>query len=197
MDTRTRLLDGFEAQLLDEGYLGVSTAELAQQAGIQRPSLYHHFPDGKQQLFTEVAMRMIEADAARVTDALASSDELRSRLVELAMIHADDPRKATLWQRIYDGTRYVDDETRTLVSTRYVEDLLRPATALMRTAVEDRELRDLDPDFLMNAFFGMATVVQEMPPDVAMPVDKRPARRQTARELAEQVVDVFLAGAGA
>ena len=197
MDTRTRLLDGFEAQLLDEGYLGVSTAELAQQAGIQRPSLYHHFPDGKQQLFTEVAMRMIEADAARVTDALASSDALRSRLVELAMIHADDPRKATLWQRIYDGTRYVDDETRTLVSTRYVEDLLRPATALMRTAVEDRELRDLDPDFLMNAFFGMATVVQEMPPDVAMPVDKRPARRQTARELAEQVVDVFLAGAGA
>ena len=52
MDTRTRLLDGFEAQLLDAGYLGVSTAELAQQAGIQRPSLYHHFPNGKHQLFS-------------------------------------------------------------------------------------------------------------------------------------------------
>ena len=197
LDTRERLLDGFEGQLLDSGYLGISTARLAAEVGIRRPSLYHHFPAGKEQLFSEVALRMIATDAQRVSGALAAPGGLRARLVALAMLHATDPRRSALEQRIYDATRHVSDETRTLVSTRYVEDLLAPVSALRRAAVDAGELRDLDPDFLMNAFFGMASAVQGIPDDVGMPPDERGPRRRTARAAAEQAVDVFLAGAAA
>lgn len=195
--TRDRLLDGFEAQLLEAGYLGISTAALAAQVGIRRPSLYHHFPAGKEQLFSEVALRMIATDAQRVRDALAEPGGLRARLVALAMLHATDPRRSALEQRIYDATRHVSDETRTLVSTRYVEDLLAPVSESIRDAVAAGELRDLDPDFLMNAFFGMASAVQGIPEDVGMPPDKRGPRKRTARAAAEQAVEVFLTGAAA
>ena len=142
-------------------------------------------------------MRMIAADGQRVADALAVPGGLRPRLVALAMLHARDPRRAALEQRIYDATRYVSDDTRTQVSTRYVEDLLAPVSAMMRRAVESGELRDLDPDFLMNAFFGMASAVGGIPEDVGMPPDRRGPRKQSAEAAAEQAVDVFLAGASA
>ena len=196
-DTRERLLDGFEAQLLDAGYLGISTNALATAAGIRRPSLYHHFPGGKEQIFSEVALRMIATNADRVADALGTTGDLRERLVALAMLHVTDPRRSALEQRIYDATRYVSDETRTLVSTRYIEDLLVPVSRMMRAAVASGELRDLDPDFLMNAFFGMAAAVQGIPEDVGMPADRRGPRKRSATAAAEQAVDIFLAGAAA
>lgn len=195
-DTRERLLDGFAEQLLERGYRGTSLEALAKAVDIRRPSLYHHFPGGKEQLYTEVALRMIEEDADRLAAALAVSDQLRPRLQALALLHADDPRKQALDQRIYDATRYVSDETRTLVSTRYVDGLLVPVNRMMAAAVKAGELRDLDPSFLTSTFFGLAGAVPGIPDDVGMPPSKRGPRRQTAEQAATAVVDIFLKGAG-
>jgi AcrR family transcriptional regulator len=196
-NTREQILDGFADQLLESGYRGISLKEITEAAGIQRPSLYHHFPNGKEQIYTEVALRMIETDASRVQEALSTPGGLRSRLGALALLHADDPRKIALDQRIYDATRYVSDETRTVVSTRYVDGLLSPVQAMMAGAVAAGELRDLDPDFLTSTFFGMAQVVQGIPEDVAMPPDKRGGPRPTTADLADGVVEMFLSGAAA
>ena len=194
-NTREQVLDSFADQLLESGYRGVSMKAISDTVGIQRPSLYHHFPDGKEQLYTAVALRMIESDAARVQQALATPGGLRARLGALALLHTDDPRKVALDQRIYDATRYVSDETRTVVSTRYVEGLLAPVNDMMADAVAAGELRDLDPSFLTSTFFGMAQVVQGIPEDTAMPPDKRGGPRPEATELAAEMVELFLSGA--
>jgi len=196
-NTREQILDGFADQLLESGYRGISLKTITEAAGIQRPSLYHHFPDGKEQIYTEVALRMIETDAARVQQAISTPGGLRDRLGALALLHADDPRKIALDQRIYDATRYVSDETRTVVSTRYVDGLLAPVQAMMASAVAAGELRDADPDFLTSTFFGMAQVVEGIPEDVAMPPDKRGGPRPTTADLANGVVELFLSGAAA
>lgn len=193
--TRELILDGFADQLLESGYRGVSLKTIADAVGIQRPSLYHHFPEGKEQIYSEVALRMIDADAARVQTALATPGGLSERLRALALLHADDPRKVALDQRIYDATRYVGDDTRTIVSTRYVDGLLAPIQAMMADAVAAGELRALEPAFLTSTFFGMAQVVQGIPEDVAMPPDKRGGPRPTATDLADRVVELFLNGA--
>jgi AcrR family transcriptional regulator len=194
--TREQILQGFTDQLLDVGYRGISLQSITDAVGIKRPSLYHHFPDGKEQIYTEVALRMIDDDAARVAAALADHRDLKGRLVALALLHTDDARKAALDQRIYDATRYVGDETRTLVSTRYVEGLLSPVTDMMRQAVSRGELRPIEPDLLMQTFFGMTGAVQDIPEDVGMPPDRR-GSRSPALDMAEKVVDLFLRGAGA
>ncbi len=196
-NTQEQILDGFADQLLESGYRGISLQRLADSIGIQRPSIYHHFPGGKEELFIAVALRMIDADAARVQEALATPGGLRPRLVALALLHSDDPRKVALDQRIYDTTRYVDDETRTLVSTRYVEGLLQPVNTFMAEAIAAGELRDLDPGFLTTTFFGMTEVVQGIPEDVAMPPEHRGDSRPPVAEIAVQVVDLFLDGAAA
>lgn len=196
-NTREQILDSFADQLLESGYRGVSMKTIADTVGVRRPSLYHHFPDGKEQLYTAVALRMIESDSARVQQALSEPGGLRAKLTALALLHTDDPRKIALDQRIYDATRYVSDETRTDVSTRYVDGLLAPVNGMMASAVAAGELRDLDPDFLTSTFFGMAQVVQGIPEDAAMPPDKRGGPRPATTDLAEGVVELFLSGAAA
>lgn len=195
--TRERILDGFADQLLDLGYRGISLGAITEAVGIKRPSLYHHFPDGKEQIYAEVALRMIGADIARLDAALADNDGLRDRLLALAMLHDGDARKVALDQRLFDATRYVSDETRSLVSTRYVGGLLTPVRDLMAEAVRAGELRDIDPQLLMQSFFGMAGAVQGIPEDVGMPADERGGSPPQQDALAAQVVDLFLEGAAA
>ncbi|MDJ0954215.1 MAG: TetR/AcrR family transcriptional regulator [Acidimicrobiia bacterium] len=193
--TRDRILDGFADQLLEVGYRGMSLQVITEAVGIKRPSMYHHFPDGKEQIYTEVALRIIDADAARVEAALTENEGLEERLVALAMLHTDDARKVALDQRIYDATRYVSDDTRTVVSSRYVAGLLAPVRKMMASAVAAGDLREEDPELLMETFFGMAGAVQGIPDDVAMPPDKRGGGRPPAVELAHRVVALFLEGA--
>ncbi|OFW53583.1 MAG: hypothetical protein A2V75_09050 [Actinobacteria bacterium RBG_16_70_17] len=194
-NTRELILDGFADRLLESGYRGVSLRAITNAVGIQRPSLYYHFPGGKEQIYAEVALRMIETDAARVQEALSTQGGLRERLRSLALLHADDPRRVALDQRIYDATRFVSHETRTTISTRYMDGLLAPVQAMMADAIAAGELRDLDPDLLTSTFFGMAQVVRGLPDDVAMPPDKRGGPRSTADDIAAEIVELFLNGA--
>ncbi|MDJ0663008.1 MAG: TetR/AcrR family transcriptional regulator [Acidimicrobiia bacterium] len=195
--TKERILDGFAEQLLDVGYRGISLQAITDAVGIKRPSMYHHFPEGKEQIYVEVALRMIEADGSQVNAALAGNEALRDKLVALALLHSEDPRKTALDQRIFDATRYVSDDTRTLVSTRYVAGLLTPVRNLMAEAVAAGELRDEDPGLLMEAFFGITNAVPALPEDVGMPPAKRGGPRPAAIELANRVVTLFLEGAAA
>ncbi|MCP3998577.1 MAG: TetR/AcrR family transcriptional regulator [bacterium] len=196
-NTRERILDGFAEQLLDVGYRGISLQAITDAVGIKRPSMYHHFPGGKEEIYTEVAQRMIDADAALVADALSGNETLENRLVALAMVHTDDPRKAAFDQRLFDATRYVSDETRTVVSTNYVNGLLAPVRSMMADAIAAGDLRDEDPELLMQTFFAMTTAVQDLPEDVGMPPDKRGGKRPATIELAKRVVALFLEGAAA
>lgn len=195
--TRERIIDGFADQLLEYGYRGISLQAVTEAVGIKRPSMYHHFPDGKEQIYSEVALRMIEADTVRVAAALSSSSDLEDRLLALAMLHTDDARKVALDQRIYDATRYVSDETRTVVSSRYVAGLFAPVREMMADAIAAGELRGEDPELLMQAFFGMAGAVQGIPEDVGMPPDGRGEHKSDPVAVAARVVELFLSGARA
>ncbi len=193
--TRDKILDGFADQLLEFGYRGISLQSITDAVGIKRPSMYHHFPQGKEQIYTEVALDIIDKDAARIAAALADNDNLEGRLLALAMLHTDDARKVALDQRIFDATRYVSDETRTVVSTRYVEGLLAPVRQMMADAIAAGHLRDEDPELLMQTFFGMTNTIPGIPDDVGMPPDKRGGKRPAIEVLAERVVKLFMLGA--
>lgn len=193
-DTRERILAGFADQLLDTGWDGISLDHLATAIGIRRPSLYHHFPGGKEELFTAVALQLIDRTAARIDAALAAPD-LTAQLTALALVHADDARQAALDQRIFDATRHVSDATRSTVSRHYLDRLLAPVEARMAAAVAAGELGPHDPWLLMQTFLEMAQVVAGVAEDVGLPPAERGEALTTPEELAAQVVALFLHGA--
>ena len=196
-DTRSRILDAFADELLANGYPGVSLDRIARSVAIRKASLYHHFPGGKEEMYTEVAMRYIAESERVLQTALATGGGLAEQLTAVVTLFArgDGPSTA-MGQRLFDATRQVGDGTRSAVSHRYVAALITPVTELMAAAVARGELRAADPGFLAWAFLELATVAEPMPDDVAMPPEERGGDGPDP-ELPRRVVDLFLRGAAA
>lgn len=155
-DTRTEIMDAFADQLATDGYQGISLIAVARTAGIRKPSIYHHFPGGKEELYTAVALRFISELRERIVSALDPSAPLEDALIALGDAVADESaRSITVEQRIYDALDHVAEDTRTTVSTDYVSNILDPVRELFSRAVDAGDISG-DPWFLMNCFLHLA-----------------------------------------
>ncbi|WP_416903405.1 TetR/AcrR family transcriptional regulator [Micromonospora echinospora] len=155
-DTRSQIMNAFGEQLAAAGYPGISLVGVARSVGIQKPSIYHHFPGGKEELYAAVALRFIEQLHDRLVTALAAEGPTDHKLRVLAVVAAEHSTRAISFeQRIYDALDHVSDETRGTVSQTYVRDILDPVVALFAHAVEVGEVVG-EPWFLMNAFLHLA-----------------------------------------
>jgi len=94
-DRRGDILQLATEAFVTHGYAGTSMADLARAIGIQKASLYHHFPS-KQALFVacvtegyEGAVRRLEA--IRADRALTDSDRIRAAMEEIYRINLTTP----------------------------------------------------------------------------------------------------------
>jgi AcrR family transcriptional regulator len=92
---RQDILDHAVRLFLDRGYAGTSMSDLARAVGIQKASLYHHFPS-KEVLFTacvtegfEDAVRRLEA--IRRNEALSDVARIRAAMEELYRVNLTTP----------------------------------------------------------------------------------------------------------
>jgi TetR/AcrR family transcriptional regulator, lmrAB and yxaGH operons repressor len=80
LPTRDRILQEAKRLFQQRGYYAVGTAEILAEAKAPKGSMYHHFPDGKEQIAIEavnsirsdvlVLMRKLEADGCSVADTI-------------------------------------------------------------------------------------------------------------------------------
>src|SRR5690606_34975381 len=94
-DTRTQILAVFRRHLISAGYDGLSLTQLATDAGIRKPSLYHHFPGGKEELFVDAALAFIDEQHRAIVAAVEDDTDLRQQLVRLAQTSADAVRRTS------------------------------------------------------------------------------------------------------
>jgi AcrR family transcriptional regulator len=64
-----------------QGYAGVGTEEIAQRAGVTRGALYHHFRDGKEELFRAVVVQISAETVKRVAHAAHTTEDPWEALV--------------------------------------------------------------------------------------------------------------------
>lgn len=154
-DTRTQIMDAFGDQLSATGYPGISLVEVARTVGIRKPSIYHHFPGGKEDLYAAVAVRYIETLHDGIGQALVHGGTLEERLVALATAAAEHGGATISFeQRVYDALDHVGAETRNRISRLYVAEILDPVAALFAAAVAAGDVAG-EPQFLMNAFLHL------------------------------------------
>jgi len=79
--TRERLLAEAARQFAQYGYAGASLRKLAAAVGIQAGSIFHHFPDGKQQLYHEIRSSILRTLGVRLEE-LRHTDLLPAAAIE-------------------------------------------------------------------------------------------------------------------
>ncbi len=78
--TRERILSAAVACVGRAGFTRSSIDEIAAEAGVGRATVYRHFPDGKDQLFTETIAHEVEVFFVRLADHVADAPGLAARL---------------------------------------------------------------------------------------------------------------------
>lgn len=159
-DTRSTIKQVFARHLARLGYEGLSLEAVAKEVGIRKPSIYHHFPGGKETLYAEVTRDHIDEQAARLATALDGDGDLEDRLVHLVVGIADPAGSATSFgQRIFDALEAVDPDTRRDLSEEYVARLLKPVEELFAEAIGRGELVGPDAGLMSTAFLHLARAV--------------------------------------
>lgn len=152
---RTRILDIARQLFHERGYKAISMRDIAGDAGIRQPSLYYHFPQGKEQLFVEVTEREFERHRRGLERAISQAGpSLGERLNAvsgwfagqpplnmLSMMHIDMPALSQEHkQRLFDASRRA---------------IFQPLRRLFIEAQAAGEIRAINPDLLTGAFIAL------------------------------------------
>ena len=153
-ESRTRLLDAAERLFHGRGYHAVSMADIAKALGIRKPSLYHHVPGGKEELFVEIAERNFKRHKEGLTRAIGMEDTLQAQLRAasrwmiahaplglLAMLQNDMPALKAAHVAHLEG--------------QLMTSLWAPIRRPFETAKAQGKIRSVDVDTFVGAFISM------------------------------------------
>lgn len=154
-DSRRRLLDTAQELFHQRGYKAVTMQDIARELGIRQASLYYHVPDGKEQLFVEVAARSFEQHRRGLHSAMSvAGPTLEDQLRAAAGWFASQPPISLLGMMHADMPALSQENTGRLEALAY-RCLFDPIAAAFRAAVSRGEIRPLPADLLAGSFLAL------------------------------------------
>lgn len=132
IDTRAQILDAAGRRLLADGYAGLSTRKVAEEAGVPLSQLHYHF-GSKQGLILALL-----------------AEENQRRLERQTQMYAED---APLWQRYERACDYLEDD----LESGYV----RVLQEMIAAGWSNAEVRDAVRELLGGWFTLLADVARE------------------------------------
>ncbi len=133
------------------GYTDVSMQQIADEAGITKATLYHHFRD-KQELYIETMRLAIEQAHAYFRDAITQHTGLHDTLMEIVTYHFGQ-HKTDMQRLSSDFRRHIDEDTQ----REFWRTLDLPWSSLhpaLTVAIERGEIAGDDIDQLARYLFG-------------------------------------------
>ena len=97
MDTKSLIIDIATTLFQQKGYMGVGLNEILKACNISKGSLYHHFPNGKEELLIACLQSMDEAittDIVEIFERYQTTQEATNAMIEKLV--ADFEREGTI-----------------------------------------------------------------------------------------------------
>ncbi len=187
-DTRQRIVREALALYYRGGYAGISLDKVAESVEVSKAALFHHFKDGKQELFFTVLLEICNEHQRVVEAAIAEGSDTRSRLrnILLAMSRCPfmDPMKF-----LADERDKLSQEQQREIEQAFHRSLRQPITLVLEEGVRRGDLRP------HNTRLGAAVFLNTI---MLLPSPGNPAIRQEqvadASQYIDELLDLFLKG---
>jgi AcrR family transcriptional regulator len=152
-DTRALAINAADALLHQYGYQGFSMDDIANSIGVRKASLYHHFPEGKEQLVLAVADRMMTDDENGIQAACESTGDARGRLLAVASYafsHRSDGARV-----LRDALRFMTQEHQHQVYARYKSQQFDRVHRVFVEGVKKKAFRSHNTELSASVFMGL------------------------------------------
>ena len=154
-DTRENALKAADTLLHEYGYLGMSMDAVAKAVGVRKASLYHHFPEGKEELMLTLAERNIAHDASGFQKAISAHGSAQAQLEAVAFffLQADVQTSRVL----RDALRFMPEMHQRLIGQKFYGELYSRVQNIFDEGVAGGEFRPHDTEFSSWAFLGLVS----------------------------------------
>ncbi|HEU5432162.1 MAG TPA: TetR/AcrR family transcriptional regulator [Thermomicrobiales bacterium] len=149
---RERIMREARALFTAHGFASVSMQQIADAAGVNKATLYHHFRD-KEDLFVAVMAAEFERERACIAGALAAEGDLRDRLQRVAA-HLFASRHADFGRLLADLREQVSEGRRGELTAHCAPPWMQLRETIAQAAAAG-EVRPYDPELVAQLFFAM------------------------------------------
>lgn len=155
-ESRDRVLNAAYGLFLQNGLTAISMQQIADEAGITKATLYHHFRD-KQDLYLATMQLAITSNERALAESLAGSDNLQQLVRELiGYVFGDD--RADLQRLATDFRIHIDRD----VQRQFWSQYQRP-WHLVQSAIEQLAGMDADQATHISRFvYGAASGLSQL-----------------------------------
>jgi AcrR family transcriptional regulator len=162
-EARERVIAIADRLFSERGYKAVMLTEIAAEVGIRHPSLYHHFPRGKEQLYVDVMERNLKHHQRGLEQAITlAGPEIKFKLQAAAEWFLSQP-PMDLMRLIHSDTPAIDPAAaKRLVDLSYVA-LMLPIRTVLEEAVGRGEIEESRLDVLAGSIVGMIEQLYAVP----------------------------------
>lgn len=188
-NTRARILKLAQAQYYGGGYAGIGLRELAEDLGLSKPALFHHFR-GKQDLFFAMLLEMLDQRRLLIEDAIAATSETRERLRAIMRAMAATP--------FFDPMKFLTDERGKLrpeqqreVEAAFTRAIHAPIARVLAEGVEHGALRPHEPALGVMVFLNLMMLL----PSPGHPNPRLSGDRDLTAHI-DALLTIFLCGVG-
>lgn len=166
-ESRQRLLDTAQALFHERGYRAVTMQDIARELGVRQASLYYHVPDGKEQLFVEMALRNFEQHRVGLqTEIDRAEGDLEAQLRAAAGWFTAQP-PMNLLGMMHSDMPALSPENHSRLSRYAGHCFFEPIAAVFAEAMARGDIRLMQPDLLAGSFLalmdGVAYSAQHQP----------------------------------
>lgn len=152
-DGRTRIVRSARQLFTRTGFKTVSMQQIADAAGVNKATLYHHFAD-KEDLFVEVLRQEFEQAHGQLNASIAGCGSLRAQLIHIAL-HIFSTHHADIGRLMSDLREHVSEQRREELLSR-----VSPPWISIKTIFEQAQARgeitNVDATLVGRLFFVMA-----------------------------------------
>ena len=154
--SRERVLNSVEQLFNTRGYTAVSMRDIADSLAMRQASLYYHVPEGKEQLYIEVAMRNLRRHQAGINQAIAATRNrsLEVQLLAVSFWFMDNAPLRLLSMLETDMAALSIRHAEYLIEQAY-QTLFAPVATLFSEAQKRGEIRAIDSVQLARYFLSL------------------------------------------
>lgn len=182
---RDRVLSVAEQLFSDRGYKAVTLRDIADELGIRQASLYHHFPNGKEELFVEVTERAMQRHAEGMRSTIAEAPEdVECQLQAIARWMLSQP-PVDMARMVRSDMVEIDEVQRHRLMQTALRSLLLPIEAVFDRGIEREGLRNVGHSRLLaSSFLSIIEAIQ---------VSVRFSSRQP-EDMADEMISILMNG---
>jgi AcrR family transcriptional regulator len=138
------------------GYTAVSMRDIADSLAMRQASLYYHVPEGKEQLYAEVALRGLRRHQQGIQEAIAATRDhsLDIRLLAVGEWFMNNA-PLRLLSMLETDMAALSEKQAAYLTTQAYEMLFAPVAKLFADAQKRGEIRAIDPAQIAGYFLSL------------------------------------------